>query len=467
MKPGLAAESLLGAALAGRASRTETPSRREADGGFASLLDGARERQGAGADAASNVYGGSAFDVPEAKRMAPKPAASSAEPRARGDSPRPRGDAASNGAGGEAARAAQAADRAANARAAEARASASNRARTAETLRDDAARPDREPATDAAASTAARTPGEAAAATGDRTPACEAPGVAGPGLPAPGTPEWLARWTALGGLAAAGGEPQGSAGLRAGAGAAAAQGGDAVQAAGVSGASGVNGANGAFGEIGANGANGANGASGISAAGSQAAGSEIGAVLETASVSDARLPVDAAGGLSSGLPAPLGSAAAAVGHAPEAAPPQPTASVPVPLEAPDFSQALGWQLATLARDGVHEAQLQLNPAEMGPVQVQIVLDGTQAQIDFSAAHARTREVLEAGWPALAAAMHSAGFTLGGGGVSEQRSGGRDGPGGHGGDARRSTDGEAGDGSGTVVTGLRSRAGSRGLLDLYA
>jgi flagellar hook-length control protein FliK len=98
--------------------------------------------------------------------------------------------------------------------------------------------------------------------------------------------------------------------------------------------------------------------------------------------------------------------------------------------------------------------------------VQILLDGGQAQIDFTAAHSRTREVLEAGWPALAAAMHSAGFTLGGGGVFEQRS----------------QDGESqGDGRGTgsrrgsaadetpAVPGVTRHvgAGPRGLLDLYA
>ncbi len=78
---------------------------------------------------------------------------------------------------------------------------------------------------------------------------------------------------------------------------------------------------------------------------------------------------------------------------------------------PRFAQALGTQVSLLARDGVHEAPLQLNPAEMGPVSVQIVLDGTQARVEFGADMARTREVIERSLPELAAALRDAGLTL--------------------------------------------------------
>ena len=63
---------------------------------------------------------------------------------------------------------------------------------------------------------------------------------------------------------------------------------------------------------------------------------------------------------------------------------------------------------------------------MGPVSVQIVMDGTQARVDFGADVAATREAIEAGLPALASAMHDAGFTLAGGGVSQQSRGRGDG-----------------------------------------
>lgn len=90
-----------------------------------------------------------------------------------------------------------------------------------------------------------------------------------------------------------------------------------------------------------------------------------------------------------------------------------------PLHAPAFAPELGARLSVLAADGVQEAQLHLNPAEMGPVQVQIVLEGQQAQISFHAEHAETRRVLEQSLPDLAAALRDSGLTLSGGGVFQQ------------------------------------------------
>lgn len=89
------------------------------------------------------------------------------------------------------------------------------------------------------------------------------------------------------------------------------------------------------------------------------------------------------------------------------------------LHEASFAPELGARLSVLAAEGVQEAQLHLNPAEMGPVAIQIVLEGQQAQISFHAEHAETRQVLEQGLPDLAAALRDAGLTLSGGGVFEQ------------------------------------------------
>jgi flagellar hook-length control protein FliK len=103
------------------------------------------------------------------------------------------------------------------------------------------------------------------------------------------------------------------------------------------------------------------------------------------------------------------------------------AAVPLatPLDDPQFPRAFGVQVSVLARDGVQQAELHLNPAEMGPVSVQIVMDGTQARIDFGADAAGTRQLIEHSLPDLAAALREAGLTLTGGGVSQHPSG-RDG-----------------------------------------
>jgi flagellar hook-length control protein FliK len=71
---------------------------------------------------------------------------------------------------------------------------------------------------------------------------------------------------------------------------------------------------------------------------------------------------------------------------------------------------------------VQTARLQLNPAEMGPISVQIALDGSAARVDFQADVAATREVIEASLPALAGALQDAGLTLAGGGVFQHAPG---------------------------------------------
>jgi flagellar hook-length control protein FliK len=89
------------------------------------------------------------------------------------------------------------------------------------------------------------------------------------------------------------------------------------------------------------------------------------------------------------------------------------------LGTPAFVPALGAQLSVLVRDGIEHARLKLNPAEMGPIDVRISVDGQQAQVDFSAAHAVTRQLLQDAVPALASALRESGLTLTGGGVFDQ------------------------------------------------
>jgi flagellar hook-length control protein FliK len=80
---------------------------------------------------------------------------------------------------------------------------------------------------------------------------------------------------------------------------------------------------------------------------------------------------------------------------------------------------LSAQLSVMVRDGLHEARLQLNPAEMGPITVQIQLEGQSAQVTLVAEQAPTRQALEQAMPTLASALREGGLTLTGGGVFEQ------------------------------------------------
>ncbi len=86
---------------------------------------------------------------------------------------------------------------------------------------------------------------------------------------------------------------------------------------------------------------------------------------------------------------------------------------------PEFAPALGTQIVVFVRQGIEQARLQLNPAEMGPIAVQLALDGNTVRIEMIAEQGATRTLLEQSLPTLAASLRDAGFTLGGGGVFGQ------------------------------------------------
>jgi flagellar hook-length control protein FliK len=97
----------------------------------------------------------------------------------------------------------------------------------------------------------------------------------------------------------------------------------------------------------------------------------------------------------------------------------PTAHLPAPMHTPAFAPALATQVRWWAHDGVQQAQLTLNPPEMGPVAVKIVLhEQREARIDFIADMPATRSALEAALPVLAAALDESGLKLAGGGVHD-------------------------------------------------
>jgi len=145
-------------------------------------------------------------------------------------------------------------------------------------------------------------------------------------------------------------------------------------------------------------------------------------------------------------------------------------TVASPLYTPGFAPEMAARLSVLAADGVQTAQLHLNPADMGPVTVKIVVEGLQARIEFQADQADTRAVLERSLPDLAAALRDSGLTLSGGGVFQQFAG-QDPSG-----ARARSDGQVPRRSGTddadnmpSVPTLAVAVGrqTQGVVDLYA
>lgn len=174
-------------------------------------------------------------------------------------------------------------------------------------------------------------------------------------------------------------------------------------------------------------------------------GSEAGGVAAGAAGLAEGLAAGSPAGTPSAAPSALPSFAAELARAGQAvagaagSTPASDVSLPTPVHSPDFMPRLSGELAVLARDGVQEARVHVNPAELGPIAVQITLDGSAAQVRLAVEHAQTRDLLEQGMPTLAAALRENGLTLTGGGVFQQaRDPGRDAQGGQDASARGGT-----------------------------
>jgi flagellar hook-length control protein FliK len=121
-------------------------------------------------------------------------------------------------------------------------------------------------------------------------------------------------------------------------------------------------------------------------------------------------------GLTSSVSAGPASAAPASG-APATATPVVDTAVSQDIRRPEFVPVFSARIATLVQEGVEQARVHLNPVDMGPVSLQLSMDGMQVRVDMTAEVAATRLVLEQALPTLAGALREAGFTLSGGGVS--------------------------------------------------
>ena len=198
------------------------------------------------------------------------------------------------------------------------------------------------------------------------------------------------------------------------------------------------------------------------------------AQLQPAALAVAAAAADAADLATAGPAGPLAGAGQAAPASTAATPTLPAsntqtqaqAHLPAHPNSASFGMQLSHQVTLWLRQGVTEARLSLNPAELGPVQISISLDGQAAQVRLGAEQALTRQALELALPGLASTLAEAGFLLAGGGVFDQAPDQtpRDSPGGH--DSRSAATARADDGANTPPTQPAPRP-TRGQVDLVA
>ena len=117
------------------------------------------------------------------------------------------------------------------------------------------------------------------------------------------------------------------------------------------------------------------------------------------------------------LPVGLGPQASASAQA--QAPALPTTAVAIPLRQAGWGQALGEQVQWMVGNKLQGAEIRLNPAHLGPMEVRVQIQNDQATISFTAQHGMVREALEAAIPRLREMLGESGLQLNNVTVSDQ------------------------------------------------
>jgi len=98
---------------------------------------------------------------------------------------------------------------------------------------------------------------------------------------------------------------------------------------------------------------------------------------------------------------------------------QPVLAMQPGMQSEAWGRVLSSRVVWMAREGVQQAELRLNPANLGPVDVKLHMNNEQAHVTFVAQNAATRDALEQALPRLRESFQENGMDLANANVSEQ------------------------------------------------
>lgn len=115
------------------------------------------------------------------------------------------------------------------------------------------------------------------------------------------------------------------------------------------------------------------------------------------------------------------TASALPGSGQAAASGQSALSLPVQpsMQNPAWGQVMSSRVAWMAKEGIQEAELRMNPARLGPVEVKLHVQNDQASVTFLAQQSATRDALEQALPRLRESFAESGMQLTDAQVGEQ------------------------------------------------
>jgi len=95
------------------------------------------------------------------------------------------------------------------------------------------------------------------------------------------------------------------------------------------------------------------------------------------------------------------------------------ASISASISNPNWSQQMTQQVAYMVNAGVQQAQIKLNPAHLGPMEIKLAIKDDQANINFVTQHVQVRDALDAALPRLKEMLEQQGLNLADADVSTQ------------------------------------------------
>jgi len=99
---------------------------------------------------------------------------------------------------------------------------------------------------------------------------------------------------------------------------------------------------------------------------------------------------------------------------------QPVLAMQPSMQSQAWGKVLSSRVVWMAREGVQQAELRLNPANLGPVEVKLHMNNDQANVTFVAQNAATRDALEQALPRLRESFQENGMDLANADVSDQQ-----------------------------------------------
>ncbi len=94
-------------------------------------------------------------------------------------------------------------------------------------------------------------------------------------------------------------------------------------------------------------------------------------------------------------------------------------TVATPVHQPQWTEDFAQKVTWVATQRNQSAELHLNPAQLGPLEISLKLNGDHATLQFNSAHAAVREAIEQSIPRLRDMMAESGIALGNATVSDQ------------------------------------------------